>query len=656
MGSGRGRVARFLPALILPAALVLCWHGSVTPARAESWESPQVRKISIKGNHALSDEKVRSAMRHQTPTLLNPFSKPRFLGKDVLAQDLGAILELYRQEGFPFAKILDAAVVYEDPPTHVRIEITLEEGKLVRIRRLELNGVSDGFRRDVESSLRLEPGRPLKTKILAEDEESILGLYADKGHAIANVVGEIRFLPDSLFADVVLRVQEGPVVTMRDVIVADQERLQTRGSVIRRRLAVRRGQPLLRRNLLESQSRLYRTGLFRSVRIIPEVDSALVSTGEPTVPADLMVRVSEKAPGWYGAGGGFSSADEVRVVAEWGHRNLWGRWRVLQANAGLKYSLDRSLGDKPLVLREVTGQLLFTEPFLFGSQLFSQSEIYYNFNREKYSRERNFEQDIVGLIQSFRRELPKRWTGRLSFEFRFVNTTEPSLPGKYQTHLLTAILDQDLRDSFFDPTEGHNYRAVVDYAGGFLGGKNEFLRTTAGASWYIPLRRESVAAFRVRGGLITPLGDPLAGDLGDSLQVARVPFEDRYRAGGGTTVRGYREESLGRRVDEQPIGGLVLFVGNVEVRFPIFWNFQGAFFMDAGNVWSDPSEWKLKRFQEGLQNGDHSPLAVAYSLGVGIRFKTPVGPLRLDYGFKIGRDPAPGESPEAIHVSLGQAF
>jgi outer membrane protein assembly complex protein YaeT len=583
--------------------------------------------------------------------MLNPFSRPRFLGKDVLAQDLFSILQLYRQEGFPFARILDAAVVYEDPPTHLSIEVTVDEGKLVRIRRLDVEGVSDPLRERVQSKIRLQPGQPLKTKVLAEDEQGILGIYAEEGMITAEALGRIRYLPDSLFADVVLQVREGPVVTVRDIHVVNPEELRTRASVIRRLMALKEGDVLLRKDLLESQSLLYRTGLFRSVRIVPEVDTTHVLDEKSVAPADVMVRVSEKAPGWYGAGGGFSSNDELRLVAEWGHRNLWGRWRVLQTEAGLKYSLDRTLGDEALVLGEVSGRINFTEPLLFGTRLFSHSEVYYNFEREI-----TFEQNIAGFIQSFRRELRKRWTGRLGFEFRFVNTTDPaSLRENYQTHLTSVILGQDLRDSFFDPTRGHNYRFVVDYAGGFLGEKNQFLRTTAGASWYIPLRRESVAAFRIRAGLITPLGEPIAGVVVDSVQVARVPFEDRYRTGGGTTVRGYKEQSLGRRIDGQPVGGLVLFVGNMEIRFPLFWRFQGAFFMDAGNIWADPSEWKLKRYAEGLQNGPYSPLAVAYSLGAGLRLKTPVGPLRLDYGRKVGRD-ADAESADEIHLSLGQPF
>jgi outer membrane protein insertion porin family len=644
VGSGKGRVDRILLAVALLAVCLPCVEGLAGSVEAQSVESPRIRRIVIKGNVGLSEDRLRAVMRHKQPASFIPFQKPKFLGKDVFAQDLLSILELYRQEGYPFARIIDPAVVYEDPPTRVRIEILLEEGPLVTVERVRFEGVEPEMVRGVEEAARLRPSAPLSQGVIHADVARIASFYAEKARPTTEIGARIEYLSDSLTADVVFEVSEGPTVSVRDVRVPESAGLRTRPYVIRQRLLLKSGDLLVRSRLLESQARLYRTGLFRSARILPKIDPASPRT------ADLDVLVSEKPPGWYGVGGGFSSSDEVRFVAEWGHLNLGGRWRVLQANGRLKYSLDETLGDAPLVLKEGFATLHYTEPFLLGSQTFSHTEIYYNFERERI-----FEQNLTGVIQSFRRDLPKQWRGNLSFELRFVETTDPaSLRDSYRTHLVSLILDRDLRNNIFDPSQGHHYRFVTDYAGGFLGGKNRFFRNTATAGWYVTLKTGVVVACRVRGGLITPLGTGLS--TTDSLEVSRVPCEDRYRAGGGTTVRGYKEETLGRRTDGQPLGGLVLFVSNLELRFPLVWRFQGALFMDAGNVWADPEELKLSRFREGIENGRHSPLAVAYSLGVGLRFRTPVGPLRLDYGVKVGRDPSPGESPEELHISLGQAF
>jgi len=141
------------------------------------------------------------------------------------------------------------------------------------------------------------------------------------------------------------------------------------------------------------------------------------------------------------------------------------------------------------------------------------------------------------------------------------------------------------------------------------------------------------------------------------LSLSRVPWEERFRVGGGTTIRGYGEDLVGRRNEAgRAIGGRVLLLANVELRFPVFSIVQGAVFLDGGNVWADPAEFKLAAFSRGLSNGSHSPLHVAYGAGGGIRVLTPVGPFRVDYGVKVGSGRAPGEGRGSIHVALGQAF
>ncbi|MBD3336743.1 MAG: BamA/TamA family outer membrane protein [Candidatus Eisenbacteria bacterium] len=646
MGAGDDRVphlVRVLSAVVVAGICVAAGCGG--SASAQDRESPLIRSIRFTGNRHVSEDVLRSVMRHDEPVFWNPLKRPRFLGRDVLAQDLLAILVLYRDRGFPLARIMDARVIYEDDLEHVRLRIEIDEGPQILVDTLQVAGARPVFAPELRQLIVLEPGMPLRADLLRSDEERILTFYAERGMPGTTVTRNVAYGEDSLQAAVTYAVDEGEVVTVRAVHV--EGHYGSRAEVIRRLLLLEPGDTLVRSRLLESQRRLLRTGLFRSVRILPQIDSTAARR------ADLLVRVGEKRPGWYGAGVGFSSDDEARLVAEWGHRNLRGRWRALQALGRLKYSLDRTLADRPLVLREGFAEVRFTEPFLFGSPVLSQTIPYFD-----YERERTFEQDIWGVIQSFRRELGYEWRGDVNFEIRWVATTDSVvLRDHYRTHLTSFVLDQDRRNSFFDPTRGHHYRFVADYAGGFLGGRNEFLRTTVTGSWYTRLPTGIVAAFRLRAGLIQPQGPRNWGPGPLEMEAARVPFEDRYRTGGGTSVRGYKEETLGRRTAEgQPIGGLALFVGNVEVRFPLFWILQGALFLDMGNVWADPAEFKLQRFEEGLWERPYSPLAVAYTLGVGMRLRTPVGPLRVDLGVKVGREPAPGDSEQELHLSLGQPF
>jgi outer membrane protein assembly factor BamA len=201
-------------------------------------------------------------------------------------------------------------------------------------------------------------------------------------------------------------------------------------------------------------------------------------------------------------------------------------------------------------------------------------------------------------------------------------------------------------------------QGTAEYAGGFLKGTYRFARFTASWQGYTQPRRRWVLAYRVSGGLITAVGEsPVSAARTDTLNLSRIPWDERFRTGGGSSVRGYRENLIGR-LDSRglAVGGLALFLSNVELRFPLFWIIQLGAFLDAGNVWADPSEIRPSRFTGSFQNRTWDPKNVAYGTGAGIRFMTPVGPFRVDYGLKLGRAHAPGESGHEIHVALGQAF
>ena len=159
-------------------------------------------------------------------------------------------------------------------------------------------------------------------------------------------------------------------------------------------------------------------------------------------------------------------------------------------------------------------------------------------------------------------------------------------------------------------------------------------------------------------GWIDPLGGgPVAGTAADTLHLSRIPWEERFRLGGGNTIRGYGEGMAGRRDTEgRAIGGLAMALVSGEVRFPLVSIVQGALFVDAGNVWADPKDFTLARFTRGFSDQEYNPLNAAWGIGVGLCLKTPVGPFRFDYGFKVGSGKGPGDGPGNLHVALGQAF
>jgi outer membrane protein assembly factor BamA len=277
-------------------------------------------------------------------------------------------------------------------------------------------------------------------------------------------------------------------------------------------------------------------------------------------------------------------------------------------------------------------------------------------------QEQTFHERILGYSISVFREISLRTRATISLETRFVETTESGVDPDYTTRLTRVEVATDHRDNPFDASSGRYQQAQVDYAGGLLGGTNEFGRLSLAWQGYHSPRRGLVLAARVRAGYIEPFSNSIARSVDspttpDSLEVARVPWEERFRLGGSNTVRGYPENDIGLLNERgEALGGLVLGLVNLEVRFPLIWILHGGLFVDFGNVWADPARVSLGRFVDGLAESGYDPLNVFYGAGGGLRVGTPVGPVRLDYGFKIGSGRAPGDPAGELHFGLGQAF
>ena len=216
---------------------------------------------------------------------------------------------------------------------------------------------------------------------------------------------------------------------------------------------------------------------------------------------------------------------------------------------------------------------------------------------------------------------------------------------------LDLAYTRDARDSYFNPQQGRYLNATGRYSGGFLGGEDHYYSMIGSYQAYMKIGKQTVFAYRLRSGY--------AESFGDSRETG-VPLESRFFTGGGNSVRGYKENSLGPLEDNgSPIGGRVLLLTNVELRFPFpyfaKYNFGGALFVDAGNVWSSAEEIELRHFNPFIASDEISPLHYRYSFGCGIRYNTPVGPIRFDMGLPLSKTEDVGHD-YLLHISLGQIF
>ncbi len=644
-------------------ALLVAWGGLWTPAPAgaagaggsravsrlalerDEDERPAVvyvNRIRFEGNHHLSDDDLRSRMRTRQSSFFSILRRPRF-DRAVLERDLAHLEAWYHTEGFVDATVRLERLEYSDDRRFVDIVVRVDEGEPMRVETLTFSGTPLLPRRELERGLLLRPGRPYNANFLATDLYTLKRHYYERGYLAVAIRDSVDVSGRSVTID--YRVEPGTPIRVVDVVIEGNHDVPE--GVIRRELTVRRGDVCTLARLTESRRNLFETGLFTVVDISPfDLDPL-----ERTV--RLRVRVRERRASYVEAGFGFGNIVGSRLSAEWGTRNLFSSGRTLRARAEYAYDIFR--GD-----RVAFDNLQFENIYYRWDLVYQQRRILgtrVNLGIETFRERDATIQDIVistlgGSMSAFRR-FTRRTEGRVAFSVEDIERRALGAAAERSaSHIVSGDITWDGRDFVLDPGEGAWRQLRVEIGGGVLGGRNDFVTASGTVQGYVPVRG-AVFAWRLRVGA--------GGVYGRSTE---LPLENRFFLGGGATVRGYEENALGPRQSdeagvERPVGGRAMLLGNVELRFPLpwlgRWNFGGAVFADGGNVWSRfpavrARDFRLRAPRDEVTLGD-----VRYSVGLGLRYRTPVGPIRIDWAVPVKPDPVVGEHGR-FHVTLGQVF
>ena len=619
------------------AALALIWLVVALPGTSlcqDAFKPPSVSSIKIDGNTVFSDGTLKKVMRTKQRSYLRPFRKSVYR-KDFLSADIESILGLYRRHGYLKAKLVAEQVQKSAKGNSVSIRLELAEGPMAMVRSVSIDGEAALDEAQLAKGLRLKPGGPFSPVAVEEDRQSILDKYAEAGYFYATVADNAVF--DGDFADAHYVVREGIQARAGNVSIEGNRNVAER--LVRREITFKQGDILRRSQLVKTQQRIFDSGLFSDVDLSP----ANADSVQPVV--DLVVRVRERKMSWVGTGIGYGSSDQLKVLGEWGHRNVGGMGRRLVSSASVAFG-RRWLAEGKAVLDQSRLDVGFVEPWLFGTRTTGQLVAYH-----EYKKEVAFSQDFNGVTFTTKRDLSSFSKVYLSYDNRWVNTTDPTaIRRKYVTRSLYLSGTRDLRDDIFDPGKGSYQESSWKVAGGALGGNYSFHKLSFSSSWYTPVGTTIVAA-RFKVGFEEPFGKTYGVSPLD-----RVPFEERFRTGGAMSVRGYLEDDeIGPRdASGNVAGGRFLILSNVEVRFPLFWRLSGALFFDGGNVWANPSDIKTSQFS--LRGGTAGETDYRYSYGGGLRLRTPVGPIRVDYGRKLKLSTYDEDDRGQFHFSLGQAF
>lgn len=594
-----------------------------------------VKSIEFEGNQRFSDGKLRSLMTMKQPGLTRPFRRSYYF-RDLLLKDLSDVRDHYRDHGYLDLQVASLDESFDEEDGSVSLTITVVEGPVTRVEEIRYEGATVLSTDELDEVTKLEPGHAFSPFVSRGDAERIRNAYLDRGYLLVGV--ERTEDIQGGVARITHVIDEGEPSRLRYLEATGNHHTQDR--YIIREVGVRRGEVLTRKDIQGARRRLSQLGLFSVVRARPAVvDSATV---------DLEIEVRERKHGFYGFGFGFTSDERVRVSGEWGHRNVWGTARRVQTSAAVGWDVDDITGGRKVRDTERDLRATWVEPWIFGTR----NEGIFGVFHELVEDPGSPRYVTNGLSATLRREISEFVDLFLTFENEWVNSNDETLDDPDFTKQSVRIEgERDTRDNILNPRRGSIQRGTVQYSR--LEGSYDYAKTLVSTSHALPRNRERtrLVAFRLQGGYIFPVSDDERDFLSD------IPYTDRFFIGGATTLRGYDRETLGPLdEDGSTRGGTVLFLANVEYRFPLWWKLSGGTFLDAGNIWSDVSEVKPERLL-GSFLGGYSPLDVRFGLGAGLRLETPVGPLRVDYGRKLGDlEDAPFDRDWEIHLSLGHAF
>jgi outer membrane protein insertion porin family len=619
--------------------------------------------LGIAGNHYFSAEIIRERL------YIQPAEFPRFpygrFNDAYLRQDVQSVESLYRQNGFRDVKVSSRIERdYRGVKHHVSVLLSIEEGPQWFVSSLSIEGVGAGDIAALAPMLGSTRGQPFSEASVADDRENLLDYYYDRGYLSATF--DYYVDPDEEPHRVRIRyvVHAGPRKYVRDVFISGLE--TTRENLVDRRIRLNQGEPLSLDEETDSQRRLYDLGIFARVNTAlmnpdgDEADKNVLYDIDEARHYSLNVGVGAQIAR---LGGGVTSLDNPAGTTGFAPRLALGLSRINFLGLGQTVSLQTSVSTI-----EQRGALTYFIP-----QFISNENLNLTFTAllEDSSDIRTF--------TSYRREasvqLGERLSRAYSVQYRLV-FRHVTLSNLKIDQLLVPLLSQPetvglgefsiIQDKRDDPTDArHGIYSTMDlaYAPAFLGSQTQFARGLFRNSTYYTVHRDLVVARSTQFGIIERTGGRPS-----------IPLAERLYSGGSTSIRAFPDFQAGPRdlATGFPLGGDAMFINNTELRFPLYGdNLRGVIFEDAGNVYSDISDFSLRFRQRNLQDFNYT----VQDIGLGLRYRTPIGPVRVDlslspdaprfFGLKgTEQQYLNGTAIPAVqkinafqfHISLGQAF
>ena len=575
----------------------------------------RVEEVIISGNAAFSSAELLAEMLTRRPSGYLPWKGRPAFDAVTFRTDLERLRRFYEARGYYGARLSHDLEVDEGRGL-VTARVRVRENQPVVVVEVSVALRSDDFdgREDaLAGALPVKVGDRFTEESYQEAQSRLRRYLLERGHAWVRVERAAKVDLGRLEARVRYDVWPGPKAWFGPTRVEGASRVEP--GVILRELTYREGEMFSAEKLATSEQRISALGFFRSVRIAP------VETQEKSRTVLMRVKVAERPLRDVKLGLGYGTEDQFRGQATWRHRNWFGGGRDLSLL--LKFSdITRSIG------------ATFTQPYFPGDR-----------NRAVLDLQQAQDDEETFLLNAtrFGPRLEHRFSPTLSafwgyrLEFAKLNNVAPAtiraLGGIEREGIVSgpsAGLSWDATDDPLSPTRGSVLSITADQGGAFWGGDFSFYKVTAEAKSYRRLGPALVLAGRLKIGLADSLGS-----------ARKFPLFERFYSGGDRSVRGFGRRRLGPlSSSDDPLGGLSLVEGSMELRRSLTEALGAAVFLDFGQVSTRPVDPPLDN--------------VRFAAGFGFSYATPVGPLRLDVGFPF--DPPPGDQAWQVHFSIGQYF
>ncbi len=627
----------------LAFAILTCAVSPLAAQKSADGNQIVVHSLHIRGVHAFPESRLEEVIATAARGFW-PWSKPRYFDRSVFDADLDRITSFYADQGYPDARIRSVDVKISDDQRSVDLAIIVDEGDPIRVASMAFTGFGDALPNGTDELARrlpLHPGDVVTVTAVAETRNQVLRELRNNGypHAAASVdrepAGEKRER---------LTVAAEPGASAQFGAVAIQGNTSVGDRVIDRVLAVKPGERFSLAAIQQTQRRLYNLDLFQFATVDPQLDGPDPST----VP--VRVSVVEAKHRRVELSGGWGTEEHLRGDLSWSHVNFLGGARTATFE-GKWSSLDRGV------------RTSFTEPYVFRPD----TEVTFS-GQAWFADEPAYQLDTRGGRITLTRQFSKpdpvsgrgattALAGSISYDGEVFAISTPALDdlgfrdelialgldprtGIGRSHLTALSLDFR-RTTTADPLDsqrGYVIEAHLEKGGGWLPGNFDYVEGTAEARVFLPVGGRIVVANRARVGSIRSPG----------ALVDNVPFFKRYFLGGATSLRGWgRFEVAPLSGSGLPLGGHSMLEVSSELRLRAFGNLGFVAFVDGGNAWSQ--SW-------------HAPGSLRWDAGPGLRYQTPVGPIRADLAFQltpidnllVNGEPEPRHW--RVQFSIGQAF